>query len=252
MLDEKLIKAINRGRCFALVGSGPSCEMGYPSWKMLAEDVYEELINRNISIDKKSYDKYLKENKLPELFRQAEQDAGGRESLINILKPLLSPKQTLRGSIYEKLVKWPIACYMTTNYDDELKKHLDQTKIHYEVIRNRKEDFYVIRDGVSNFIIKLHSDLDYPNEVVITSADYQKLYVDTDGQYYRDKLRQIFEMFDVLIIGHSMSDPDIDYILRMAKQTASPIHPVYMIIADSTQAEEWEYREKYNITLLSG
>lgn len=250
MLDEKLLRAISRGRCFVLVGSGPSCEMGYPSWKKLAEDVYKELTHRGVATDKKSYDKYLKENKYPELFSQAERDAGGRQSLINIIKPLMLPNQISKGSIYEKLAKWPIACYMTTNYDNELKNHLDQIQIHYEVRRNRKEDFYVIRDGVSNLILKLHSDLDYPNELVITSADYQHYYVDAGGQYYRDKLRQIFEMFDVLIIGHSLSDPDIAYILKMAKETASPLRPVYMVAADYTQAEGKEYREKYNIVLL--
>src|SRR6266566_3396975 len=33
MLDYRLIHAINTGRCFALVGAGPSSELGYPSWQ---------------------------------------------------------------------------------------------------------------------------------------------------------------------------------------------------------------------------
>jgi len=53
-----------------------------------------------------------------------------------------------------------------------------------------------------------------------------------------------------LIIGHSLSDPDIDYILQLAHKTASPQHPIYMIAADFTKADERELLEKYNIVLV--
>lgn len=251
MLDSKLLKAINSGRCFLLVGAGPSCEMGYPSWKSLAETLYDKIKLLNLVSNSTSYEKYLTDKKYPEFFRLAESDLGSRTALVNTLITLLaSPKKDTTGYIYDKLSQWPFACYLTTNYDDEIKRHLDRTGIHYDTLRNQKKDFYVIRDGVTNCIFKLHSDLKYPEEVVITSKDYQHLYIDDHGRYYCDKLRQIFEMFDVLIIGHSLSDPDIDYILRIARKTASPRHPIYMIAADYTKAEETEFFEKYNIVLL--
>ncbi len=58
-------------------------------------------------------------------------------------------------------------------------------------------------------------------------------------------------MFDVFIIGHSLSDPDIEHILKLACKTASPQHPIYMAAADFTKAEEQEYLEKYNIVLVN-
>ena len=251
MLDNKLLKSINSGRCFLLVGAGPSCEIGYPSWKSLAEKLYDKIKSSNLVSDSTSYEKYLADKKYPEFFHLAESDLGSRIKLVNTLITLLtSPKKDTTGYIYNKLSQWPFACYLTTNYDNEIKKHLDRTRIHYGILRNQKEDFRVIRDGVTNYIFKLHSDLEYPNEVVITSKDYQHLYIDDEGQYYRDKLRQIFEMFDVLIIGHILSDPDIDYILQTARKTARPQHPIYMIAADYTKAEEIEFLEKYNIVLF--
>ena len=39
MLNPRLVEKLNTGRCFALIGSGPSCEVGYPSWHELAKDV---------------------------------------------------------------------------------------------------------------------------------------------------------------------------------------------------------------------
>ncbi len=250
MIDQDLLRKINRGRCFVLVGSGPSCEVGYPSWHNLAKRTYEQLMQDGLVQDTRSYESYLEQKKYPELFRQAEVDIGGREALINLLKPLLIPADKGHGFIYEILSKWPFACYLTTNFDDELASYVRQTGEYFDVLRNRREDFHAIRDGASHLIQKLHSDLEHPDEVVLTSADYRRLYVDDEGQYFRDKLRQIMEMFDIFIIGHSLSDPDIDNILQLARKTASPVHPIFMISSDFNQADEREFLEKYNIVLL--
>jgi len=250
MFDKRLIRTINNGRCFVLVGSGPSCEVGYPSWRRLAELTYAELTKKNCVSDSRSYEKYLEDKKYPELFRQAERDLGDRIALVNFIKPLLTLPAKNQGVLYELISKWPFACYLTTNYDDEIATCLAKVNEHFTVIRNRKEDFYSLRDGVSHVIQKIHSDLNHPDEVVLTSSDYQRLYVEDSGQYFRDKLRQIFEMFDVFIIGHSLSDPDIDYVLQLARKTASPQHPIYMVAADFTKADEQEFLERYNIVLV--
>jgi hypothetical protein len=253
MFDKRLIRTINNGRCFVLVGSGPSCEVGYPSWQRLAELTYAELTKMGCVSNSKSYEKYLADKKYSELFRQAERDLGDRIALVNLIKPLLTPPPAAarnQGVLYELISKWPFACYLTTNYDDEIATCLSNLNEHFTVIRNRQEDFYSLRDGASHLIQKLHSDLNHPDEVVLTSADYQRFYVEDSGQYFRDKLRQVFEMFDVFIIGHSLSDPDIDFVLQLARKTASPQHPIYMVAADFTKADEQEYFEKYNIVLV--
>ena len=250
MFDKRLIRTINNGRCLVLVGSGPSCEVGYPSWQRLAELTYAELTKKGRVSDSKSYEKYLADKKYPELFRQAERDLGDRIALVNLIKPLLTLPAKNQGVLYELISKWPFACYLTTNYDDEIATCLAKLNEHFTVIRNRQEDFYSLRDGASHLIQKLHSDLNHPDEVVLTSSDYQRFYVEDSGQYFRDKLRQVFEMFDVFIIGHSLSDPDIDFVLQLARKTASPQHPIYMVAADFTKADEQEYLEKYNIVLV--
>ena len=117
------------------------------------------------------------------------------------------------------------------------------------MIRNRREDFHVWRDGASGIIQKLHSDLEHPHETVVTSADYQRLYVDNQGNF-RDALCRVFSTFDVFIIGHSLSDPDIDFILRLARSQRSPQHPIFMVAAGYTKADEQEFLEKYNIVLV--
>ena len=251
MFNKHLIKKINSGRCLVLVGSGPSCEVGYPSWHKLAESTYDKLKDLDLVSDSKSYENYLNEKKYPELFRHAERDFGkDRTAFVNFMKSLFIPTSRKRGVIYELISKWPFAGYLTTNYDDEIKISLSDSNEHFEILRNRLEDFYSWRDGASHLIQKLHSDLDHPDEVILTSADYQRFDTEDSGQYFRDRLCSVLTMFDILIIGHSLSDPDIDLILKLAKKVSDPTHPIYLVAADFTNAEEHELWEQYNIVLV--
>lgn len=246
MYDERLIRKINRGRAFALIGSGPSSEVGYPSWKSLAEKVTKELEKLGRQSDPRSYAKYLEQRKYPELFSQAERDLGSRGQLIDLMNGFLEPTSRKAGIIYDILTGWPFACYLTTNWDDEIERHLQAKKTYYSVLGNSKEDLANIRSDASGFIVKLHSDLKHPDSAVITSADYAKL-LGSEGRGLRDRLKSIFEMFDVLIVGHSLADPDLSLMLQIAKESAHPEHPVFLLAADLTSAEIQEYWERYNI-----
>jgi SIR2-like domain len=249
MYDERLIRKINQGRAFALVGSGPSTEMGYPSWGKLLNDVATALKNARRMSDEPSYTKFIAEKRYAELLSQAERDLGSRTALVALLDTLLKPSSK-DGAIYNLLTNWPFGCYLTTNWDDEINKHLRHRKTFFSTLQNTREDLAQIRHDASRLIVKLHSDLKHPTNAVITSADYAKLTAG-DGKYFRDRLKAIFEMFDVVVVGHSLSDPDIRLILQLAKETASPQHPVFFIAADLTKAEVREYLEQFNVVALT-
>ena len=251
MIDRELMKMILGGRCFAFIGAGPSVALGYPSWRRLAEKVYDAVQARSKASDKKSYEKFLEKEKYPELFKQAEIDLGSREELITTVKAQLQPVQPKAGhNLYSYLARWPFACYLTTNYDDEMQRALNDQGIAISVNQNRKSDFYLIRDGVQGHLWKIHSDLGHPDRIVLTSADYHRFYVSDVEEGFREKLRQIFEMFPVLMIGYSNSDPHISYILQIAKQTANPERPIYLIAADLSLGEIREYREHFNVRVI--
>ncbi|MDR3687196.1 MAG: SIR2 family protein [Coriobacteriia bacterium] len=245
-IDYRLIRAINTGRCFALVGSGPSNELGFPSWSELAAGVVEGLHSADVGIDEASYAKFLGQNKLPELFRLAERDLGDRAELLRLMESLTVPRRKGSHHLYDYLVRWPFACYLTTNYDDELSERLGAAGKYFTVLRNSRDDLATIREGVTGTVYKIHSDFTEPEDVVVTSEDYRGLRL-TGHQYYRDRLQQVFQTFDVLIIGHSLEDPDIGLVLELAKESASAEHPVFMIVANATNGEIDEYFEKYNI-----
>lgn len=251
MFDKHLVRKINGNRCFVFVGSGLSCELGYPSWHRLAELTFTELKNTNRVSDLSSHEEYLRTNKYPEFFREVQLTLDGdRIAMARLLKRLLVPCHQNNGILYDLISRWPFACYLTTSYDDEIERHLRKHHQNYTVIRNRPTDFHAWRDGSKGIIQKLHSDLDHPEEMILTSLDYQRLYIDDSGKYFRDSLCRVFATYDCLIIGHSLSDPDIDYVLKLSRMQRGPEHPIYMIAADFTPAHEREYFEKYNIVLI--
>lgn len=252
MFDADLVRIVNTGRCFALVGAGASAEMGYPSWHTLAVRVRDHVLAENLTADAETYKQFLAKRNLPAVFRQAEVDLGSRDSIVALVKRILeSSPRTGRRAVYDLLARWPFACYLTTNYDDELRAALEKIHLHFQVLHNSVEDLSNLRDGATRLIVKLHSDLDHPSQVVLTSADYNRIVTSDDGKWFRDKLCQVFQMFDVLIIGHSMSDLDMQLILATAKHSASALHPIYMIVANATTGESREYQEHYNIRVLS-
>ena len=135
MLDKDLIRIINGGRCMVLVGSGVSCDLGYPSWQQLAESTVRRLEQLDKIRDEESYTHLLTEKQFPELFRQAERDlADDRLALVEVLKPLLVPSKARPGRLYELIARWPFAGYLTTNFDDELANHLSRFPEHFEAI----------------------------------------------------------------------------------------------------------------------
>lgn len=201
MFDPRLIKDINCRKCFLLIGSGPSTEVGFSSWATLARNVYEEIKRLGKISDEAGYKKYLDEKKFPEMFTIAERDLGSRASLVSMLQQFLDPKRKHRAHIYGILASWPIPIYMTTNWDDEIINALSEERIFFKTIGNTKTDFSKWRAETENIVVKLHSDLAHPDTAVITSRDYQLFSTDSSFEYFRSKLRAIFEMFNVLIIG---------------------------------------------------
>ena len=132
MFDNDLIRRINTGRCFVLIGSGPSTEIGYPSWSELAEGIWKKVINLNLDADKKSFSKFLDDKSYPEALRQAEIDSKkNRADFVNLAHETfnsLRENRDIGKPIYDFLAQWPFACYLTTNYDNEIQNSLKKEK----------------------------------------------------------------------------------------------------------------------------
>ncbi len=250
MIPKKLISQLNSGRCFALVGSGPSTAMGYPSWGKLAQAAVALLPDSTTSETAELASTLANQSRFPELFDVVADAIGGMGVLANRLKQSLK-RQHEKGWAYEVLAKWPIRCYLTTNYDDEIARHLKRIKISYVPLNNSQTDFAQIEAHTNERIVKLHGDFDYSDGLVLGLRQYQEFKTQGKRQYFRDKLKSIFSMVPVIVVGHSLSDPDLSLVLETACELNSFDRPIYMILADVRPADSRKYREQYNVELLS-
>jgi hypothetical protein len=246
----ELRRLVNSGRCFAVIGAGPSRELGLPSWKELAETVREQVKSSGTGFDEAAYATYMESERYPEVFSLAESDLGGLENLLALVRRQLVPKRP-RGELYRFLARWPFACYLTTNFDDLLKAHLDDTGVAFTTLGNSDREFRKIRSDSTGIIVKLHGSLDVPDGVVLTSNQYAAFRSGPEREYYRRKLGSVFGDHDVLIVGYSLTDPDIEFVLEEARHYASAAHPVYMLAANVTQGVASELYRTKNIRVVS-
>jgi hypothetical protein len=89
-VDSVLIDYLKSGKAWVLIGSGPSNEMGYPSWGTLASVADSEARRLGRGADSTALDSAVKQKDYPGIFQAAE-DILGQPSLRQILQDQLKP-----------------------------------------------------------------------------------------------------------------------------------------------------------------
>jgi hypothetical protein len=202
------------------------------------------------SNDAKAFQMLLSKEDYPEVFERVAGLLGGVQPMLDGLRKTFAPKQNT-GKAYEYLARWPFRCYLTTNYDDEISSHLRRLGQHFTTLKNVQADLAQITSDSSRLIVKLHGDLNSPNDIVLATSQYSSFETGGVRAYFRSKLTSIFQMVPVVVIGHSMSDRDLRLILQFAKESASPDKPTYVIVADAHEPDITKFYREYNIHLLS-
>lgn len=249
MLDKDLVDAINDGHCVALIGSGPSCEAGLPSWAQLVEKVTEKVVDSLSGAQLERVRKLCETGEYAGALGVIEEAIGRRALCAQVRLAIIPPGG--QSSVYSILARWPFAFYMTTNFDSLMKYHLNSLGLYTPELNNSPEDLSTINVQTRDVIVKLHGDLSDPERTILTAKDYQSLTTQPQWKAYRDKLVDILSMFRVLIIGHSLRDPDLQMILRHAKKVSSPSNPVYMLLADTSPEEVRKHYVEFNIKIDS-
>jgi hypothetical protein len=116
-MDSFLIKYLQSGEAWVLVGSGPSIAMGYPSWEKLASFAVELATVEQRGYDLANLDGAMANKDYPLVFQEAKNIVGASRLLQHLRE---KNKPRWEGRIYELIAQWPIPVYLTTNYDDGL------------------------------------------------------------------------------------------------------------------------------------
>jgi hypothetical protein len=248
IVPKQLISLLNSGRCIAIIGSGPSCDMGYPSWRELAEKCLSHAREEKFQLDEGQITRLMNKADYPSVFRYL-QKSMTRSTLVSfIVSKLIATQQD--GKAYQLLSQWPFRFYMTTNWDSEIQDHLRKIGHHFTEVSNTHAEITQITDETSKQVVKLHGLLSEINSLVLTEDDYQEFKVGDQRRYFRETLKSILRTLPSVVIGHSLADPDIQTILEAAKTIAPTHRPVYMIVGDPQQEDIDTYFTRYNIHLI--
>jgi hypothetical protein len=171
-MDQYLFDYLLSGKAWLLIGSGPSTEMGYPSWEHLAAISIDAVKTECVKVDPNHMQDLLTKGNYPKVFSEAKKclgDARLRQILADNLKP------TKDSSIYKLIAQWPVDVYMTTNFDDEIQRHLANLGLAYIKYSNSEDHLSQLVPDFSGAIMKLHGDLTEEKGLVLSEEDYQQI-----------------------------------------------------------------------------
>lgn len=242
-----LVLHLSTGRCIAWVGSGPSIEVGLPSWRTLANEILEKCRRRQ-GRRFQAIEAFYREGKYPEMLDEVERSYG-REFLVETCRELISDPGG-DGLAYQMLADIGFMAYFTTNYDDLLLRHLDQAGKAFTKYLNSPEDLAAIDVDVTPALVKLHGELSDPENAVLTRGDYRRWYMSGQGNSYQTFLRSFLARDRFLFVGYSMSDPEI---LQLQEEIQADLRRQVRSIAILANVPDHEISRwsiDYNIDIL--
>lgn len=201
-IDEFLgtyTRAIEESTAAIFAGAGLSKPAGFVNWKELMKDIAAEI---SLDIDK--------ESDLIAVAQYHVNENGGNRGKINQVLIDEFARDTQVTKNQEILSKLPIKTYWTTNYDRLIEESLRKANKRYDV-KITKENFATTTPNRDATIYKMHGDVQFPTDAVLTKDDYESY--NEKRQIFTTALQGDLVSKTFLFIGFSFDDPNLEYIL---------------------------------------
>jgi len=223
VVDESIIKATRQRRLVVFVGSGisrqavncsPEC---FPNWK----DLLLGLNNLNDSLERRSSSEALEIDNLINLgeYLMAAQhlkQSIPKKRYEHFLKKKFEPIGAEPGTIHYTIIDLNPPFILTTNYDALLETALGRyAGVETCIFTGNRADQVLDRYKEAHsttrpFVLKLHGSINDIDNLILTHDSYVSLY---NRREYQDLLASIFLNYTVLMLGFSMSDPELLHFL---------------------------------------
>ncbi len=243
-----LIRAIRSGRATVLVGSGPSTEIGYPGWAGLLGALCES-VARSDPKRAETAKAYIANGSYPEAASTIE-SVLGRDQLVELLCQRFSDNGR-RGELYELLASLPFLVYLTTNFDTTLERHIraaGTAPLRYDNTRESLATFDTA--AAEKSLVYLHGNVAGEGQVIITKEDYDLL-DSSESDYYQGLLFAHLISHPMVIVGYSLSDPEIRDIARFVAKTLALRTPAIALVPDADSETQRAWRDDFNIVVHS-
>jgi len=217
-------------------GAGLSVPAGYVNWKDLLRDIASDL---RLDVEK--------EHDLISLAQyHCNEHSDNRSGLNQALLENFSRSARTTNN-HQILARLPIKTYWTTNYDKLIERALVEAGRNPDVKHTRQQLAFTKpkRDSV---VYKMHGDIDFPNNTILTKDDYEKYHILMDQ--YISMLTGDLASKTFLFIGFSFTDPNLDYILsrvRIAYDTSARTHYCFLrkeCKSATDSMADFEYRKR--------
>lgn len=244
----ELLEYILSGEAVLWIGAGASAEMGYPTWEQQAMLARQEFESNGMEYDKEGFEAYCKRGDFAGAF-SALAHSVGKKKLLNVLQRVTVATNDGNDSIYNAVTKWPICSYVTTNFDNEIQRHLEQNQpeLRYTVVGNADEDLLLLGEDIEHMIFKIHGTLFDEKNSVVTAEDYHNF--TGKKEFYKGLLR-LFKKKKIIIIGYGIGDRDVQFALEMASKHGKATNPIYLMLADVSETEAAIKKNVYNVKII--
>ena len=232
---DQLCDSININETVLFLGSGSSIPSGAPSVAAISSHLAD-----TFKVDQAD----LTLAELADIIERRR----NRRSLINAVRELFNGLQPTGGLL--SLPRFPWKSVYTTNYDNLIEDSYERANLPLSVYSSNFD--FGIRDVPGALrLLKLHGTIDKDVadgnncRLVITDTDYEL--VEEYREYLFDSLKSDLAGSDLIIVGHSLADPDIRSIIARARSIAEKTANagtiyLFMYTPNADRAELYESR----------
>ena len=230
---KQIIDFIRKGDVVLFVGAGFSIKAGAPSGSDLCNLLYNAL-PENIQNEKSLKTEYTLQ-KLSETYWTH----FGRVALADLLKSAFDfePNDTSDQQLLAQIPHFKHI--ITTNYDSLLEDaygescNLVVTNSDLSQVDLRKPTIY-----------KVHGDFSHPDDIVIAQRDYKRMYYQKQENLIWDTIRAEFSRHNVLFIGYSISDQNIQMLIEYVKeQMGESAKQLFVLTPDAEETALLQLKE---------
>ena len=119
----------------------------------------------------------------------------------------INPQYQKEIELLKRISSNSISGVITTNYDTFLEDHFDR----YKTYIGQNQLIFSSLQGIAE-IYKIHGSVEFPDSIVMNEKDYQIF--DERKKYLAAKLMTIFMEYPIIFLGYSISDWNIQQIIR--------------------------------------
>lgn len=273
---EMLAHALTQGSTVAVVGSGCSVPLGYPSWKGFAAEIVDRTLaafdggqrERLLRFKSRLGASRVDSQELMFMIGACKRLFGGRPPEDNPYRRYLAerfrPPERAAGvehNPHRALLQLPIHRFVTTNYDGELERALAADPSRASRLglsfTQRPENcdqlalFALARVGqADNMVFHCHGRYDDPDAIVATELDYQQWYLAAEEEaapIFLQTFDLLFTSNPILFVGYGLGDEDLLRPLRRiaaANPELKEFRPLFALLPEAPGGEDQDRHEQ--------